>query len=70
MTIQGKQKRNRVEIVVEDIMRTSYAEFARLVGVTRFRVANWKRRGGFPSKQKTIEMLSKKTGLPPKTFVD
>ena len=61
--------KNRVELVVRDMLRMSYADFARLIGSSPQLVANWKKRGGFPLNRRTIERLSQKTGLPKSVFV-
>lgn len=61
--------KNRVELVVRDMLRMSYSDFARLVGTSRQRVSAWKRRGGFPLNRATINRLAEKTGLPKSVFV-
>lgn len=59
--------RNNVDFVIFDVCKCeSQSEFARLVGVSRQRVTNWKRRGKFPSGY--ISTLCEKTGLPAFVF--
>ena len=59
---------NRVELVRMLLKLPTYSDFARLVGVSKYRVGMWKSRGRFPQRPKQIKMLSAKTGLPEEIF--
>ena len=60
-------EKNNVNFVIFEVCKCkTQAEFAKLVGVSRQVVTNWKRRGYFPSE--SIPNLCQKTGLPPFVF--
>lgn len=63
-----QDQKNRVEFIVREVLRMSYTDFAKKIGVSRFVVGNWKRRKHFPIRQ--VKDLSEKTGLPAHLFVD
>ena len=59
--------KNRVEFVIFDVCKCkTQNEFAKMLGVSRQRVTNWKRRGNFPVG--LIPYLCEKTGMPPFIF--
>lgn len=59
--------RNNVNFVIFEVCRCkTQVEFAKLIGVSKQVVTNWKRRGYFPSY--SIPNLCQKTGLPPFVF--